>query len=77
MDYREPLTKREREVLALAAQGLTNPQIAEVLCISEATVRRHLNTIYWKRGVSAGVSARILAALEERLLVYVGPKWNP
>lgn len=72
MNYREPLTEREKEVLNLVAQGHTNQKIAQALHISLPTVRRHLNSIYGKRGVSAGASSRIQAALKERLLVYVG-----
>jgi NarL family two-component system response regulator LiaR len=41
----EPLTKRELEVLALVAQGMTNPQIAKQLVISPSTVNFHLHNI--------------------------------
>jgi NarL family two-component system response regulator LiaR len=41
----EPLTKRELEILALVAQGMTNPQIAEQLVISPSTVNFHLHNI--------------------------------
>ena len=37
----EMLTPREREVMQLVAEGLTSPQIADKLCISHNTVRRH------------------------------------
>jgi ATP/maltotriose-dependent transcriptional regulator MalT len=73
MVYIEPLTKREREVLALAAQGFTNGEIAGTLYISAATVRRHLNSIYSKLGISAGTCARLVAALKAGMLVYSGP----
>ena len=39
------------EVLALLGQGLSNPQIADTLCISVGTVRTHLNRIYDKTGL--------------------------
>ncbi len=45
------LTERELEVLALIGQGLSNPQIADTLCISVGTVRSHLNRIYDKTGL--------------------------
>ena len=46
------LSVREWEVLELAAQGLTNPQIAENLSVSENTVKFHLQNIFQKLGVS-------------------------
>ncbi|MFN8471508.1 MAG: LuxR C-terminal-related transcriptional regulator [Anaerolineae bacterium] len=44
----EPLTEREREVLALLAQRLTNKEIAGVLMISVPTVKRHTHNILEK-----------------------------
>jgi DNA-binding CsgD family transcriptional regulator len=46
-----PLTQRELEVLALAANGLNGPAIAEALVLSPATVRTHFGHIYEKLGV--------------------------
>lgn len=45
------LTEREREVLDLLAQGLTNKQIAEKLVITTNTVKRHLKAIFEKLNV--------------------------
>jgi DNA-binding NarL/FixJ family response regulator len=45
------LTAREREVIDLIGQGLKNQVIADRLCISEATVRHHLTSIFAKLGV--------------------------
>ena len=42
------LTVREREVLALLAEGMTNKQIASVLVITPNTVKRHLKAIFEK-----------------------------
>ena len=42
------LTEREREIAILAADGLHNYEIAEMLFVSENTVRAHLRTIYQK-----------------------------
>lgn len=46
------LTKRELEIVALVAEGLTNKETAERLCISQATVRTHLTSIFNKLGTS-------------------------
>jgi two-component system response regulator DevR len=45
------LTEREREVLALIGRGLSNPQIAEALCITRTTVRAHIRRINAKIGL--------------------------
>lgn len=45
------LTKREIEVLQLAADGLSGPRIAERLVISPATVKTHFENVYAKLGV--------------------------
>jgi len=42
------LTDREAEVLVLIARGLTNHEIAETLCVGEATVKTHVNRIFAK-----------------------------
>lgn len=46
------LTEREREVIRLISQGLSNRDIADRLCISSITVRHHLTNIFDKLGVS-------------------------
>lgn len=45
------LTKREREVFWLLAQGFDNQEIGEALCVAEQTVRNRVSTIYSKLGV--------------------------
>jgi non-specific serine/threonine protein kinase len=45
-----PLTRRESEVAALVARGLTNRQVATELVISEGTVSVHLEHIFSKLG---------------------------
>ncbi|MDH4209070.1 MAG: response regulator transcription factor [Anaerolineae bacterium] len=61
------LTAREREVLALMAQGLTNPQIAESLVVSRATAKAHVSNILSKLGVSNRAEA-ISLALQHKIL---------
>jgi RNA polymerase sigma factor (sigma-70 family) len=51
------LSPREREVLHLLAEGLTNAQIAERLVISEHTVHRHVANILRKLGVASRTAA--------------------
>jgi non-specific serine/threonine protein kinase len=51
------LTPRELDVLKLVAQGLSNPDIAQRLCLSEHTVHRHLANILRKLGLSSRVAA--------------------
>ena len=46
------LTAREREVIGLLGQGFKNKQVADRLCIAEATVRHHLTSIFAKLGVT-------------------------
>ncbi|MGH8906899.1 MAG: LuxR C-terminal-related transcriptional regulator [Egibacteraceae bacterium] len=50
---RHDLTAREREVATLAAQGLSNPAIAESLVLSVRTVENHLQRVYQKLGVTS------------------------
>lgn len=53
----EPLSAREREVLALVARGTSNREIARELFISEATVKTHLTHLYGKLGVNDRAAA--------------------
>lgn len=55
------LTDREREVLQLLAQGMTNQQIAQSLYISVKTVRNHVSNIFSKLQVADRVQAIIRA----------------
>jgi DNA-binding NarL/FixJ family response regulator len=51
------LSMREREVMSLVAQGLTNGQVARQLCIAEGTVKHHLRNIFSKLGATCRVDA--------------------
>jgi two-component system, NarL family, nitrate/nitrite response regulator NarL len=51
------LTPRERDVLQLAADGLSTPSIAEHLSLSRATVRTHFGHIYLKLEVQSRAGA--------------------
>jgi len=55
------LTAREREVLEILAQGLSNRDIAERLTISEKTARNHVSIIFSKLGVGSRSQAVVLA----------------
>ena len=65
--YPAGLTAREVEVLRLAAQGLSDAQIAEQLVISPRTVNWHLTSIYSKLGVSSRAAATRYA-IEHRVV---------
>jgi DNA-binding CsgD family transcriptional regulator len=51
-DVRNSLTPTEERIVALAAEGLTNPQIAERMFIARGTVKVHLSHVFAKLGVS-------------------------
>jgi DNA-binding NarL/FixJ family response regulator len=59
------LTEREREILAHAASGQGNKEIADQLCVSIDTVKTHLHHIYQKLSVNGRVEA-VLAYLHSR-----------
>jgi two-component system nitrate/nitrite response regulator NarL len=58
----EALTPREREVLALLAEGLSNKAIADRLAISEHTAKFHVNAVLAKLGVQRRTEAVVRAA---------------
>ena len=66
-DPRPRLTVREREILTLAADGRSAPEIARILFLSPATIKTHLSNIYDKLGVSDRAAA-IAKALREGVL---------
>ena len=60
-DLAKVLTEREREVVDLVAEGLTNKEIARRLEISPATVKVHVERLIGKLGVADRTQAAVLA----------------
>jgi NarL family two-component system response regulator LiaR len=61
---KDPLTPREVEVLGLIAQGRDNREIAELLFISETTVRTHVSNILGKLHLASRTQAALYALRE-------------
>jgi len=63
------LTKREREILKLIAEGHTNKRISEILCISIKTVEKHRSNVMGKLDIH-NVSALTLYAVEKGIVSF-------
>ena len=60
------LTRREAEILAMMARGMTNPDIAAQLYLSAHTIKSHVNRIFAKTG-SADRAAAVRYALDQHI----------
>lgn len=60
-DSRSTLTRRERQLVPMIGQGLTNKEIAQQLCLSEQTIKNHIHRILHKLGAEnrMGIPAAI------------------
>jgi len=67
-----PLTEREAEVLHLVAQGLSNPDIAKKLNISDPTVRSHVSNILSKLHLATRIQAALYALREGLVALDAG-----
>jgi non-specific serine/threonine protein kinase len=67
-----PLTRREREVAALIAQGRSNRQIAQDLVITEATAAKHIEHILNKLGLSSRAQVAVWVAQHDLLPTSTG-----
>jgi DNA-binding NarL/FixJ family response regulator len=65
-----PLTEREKEILGLAAEGLTNQRIARELWVTEQTVKFHLSNTYRKLGVANRTEATRYAYTHDLVTPY-------
>src|SRR5258707_5579334 len=72
----EPLTRRERDILALLAQGHTGPEIAQELTIAVSSVKWHTQHLYSKLGVNSKKQA-VARARELGLLANPTPAAAP
>ena len=61
------LTPRELEVLGLMIKGLSNPQIAEILIVSQSTVKFHVSSVLSKLSVASRTEA-VALAIQKKLV---------
>lgn len=64
------LTEREREILALIGEGLTNRQIGQRLYLAEKTVKNHISRLLAKLGVERRIQAAVIATQAQNRLKH-------
>jgi DNA-binding CsgD family transcriptional regulator len=62
----DTLTRAERQVVALTAEGFTNREIGERLFVSRRTVQSHLSHVFTKLGISSRVTLAVAVAHTQR-----------
>ncbi|MET8471773.1 response regulator transcription factor [Streptomyces sp. NPDC006422] len=67
------LTKREREILDLIGEGLTNRQIGQRLYLAEKTVKNHISRLLNKLGVERRIQAAVIATETRNTARRSGP----
>jgi predicted ATPase/DNA-binding CsgD family transcriptional regulator len=65
-DHNDQLTRREREVAILVAEGLTNPEISRKLIVSERTVQSHVGNILRKLALRNRQELAVWQTLQDR-----------
>ena len=63
------ITQAECEVLKYLVKGLKNEDIANIMCISISTVKKHLESIYEKLSVHNRLQAIYVAFIEDDIIV--------
>ncbi len=76
MNIRVELTKQEKIVLALVAQGWRTAKIAQELVLSPRTVESHISHVFEKLGVSSRTEAAVYA-FHANLAVSIESQRNP
>jgi DNA-binding NarL/FixJ family response regulator len=57
----DPLTSRERQIILVLSEGVTNKEIGRRLSVAEGTVKVHLHRIYRKLGIANRTALAVLA----------------
>ena len=64
----DSLTSRERQIVLVLAEGITNKEIARRLRLTEGTVKVHLHNIYRKLGIPNRTTLAVLAHTKTKTL---------